>query len=58
MEFRVVNDEADEDDDLSYEVSDEALEAAGDDAMAQTVTATRICSGMRRPGLLKDETAP
>ncbi len=41
MGFSVVNDEADEGDDLSYEVSDEALEAAaGDDAMSQTVTAT------------------
>jgi hypothetical protein len=41
----VMNDEADEDNDLSYEVSDEAMEAAaGGNAMAQTVTAFYICS--------------
>jgi len=48
-----VNDEAvhqaDEEDDLSYEVSDEALEAAGDEAMPQTATATWICSGIWCP---------
>jgi hypothetical protein len=44
MGFNVMNDEADEDDDLSYEVSDEAMEAAaGGNAMAQTVTAFYLC---------------
>ena len=45
----VVNDEAvqaDEEDDLSYEVSDEALEAAGDEAMPQN---TWVCSGIWCP---------
>ena len=37
--------QADEEDDLSYEVSDEALEAAaGDEAMPQTARATWTCS--------------
>jgi hypothetical protein len=50
MGFSVVNDETDEGDDLSYEVSDEALEAAaGDDAAAQTASATWICSGIWCP---------
>jgi hypothetical protein len=45
MGFSVVNDEADEDDDLSYEVSDEAMEAAAEgNAMAQTVTVFYLCS--------------
>ena len=42
--------QADEEDDLSYEVSDEALEAAaGNEAMPQTATATWICSGIWCP---------
>ena len=45
MGFSVVNDETDEGDDLSYEVSDEAMEAAaGGNAMAQTPTVFFICS--------------
>ena len=50
MGFSVVNDETDEGNDLSYEVSDEALEAAGgEEAMRQTATATWICSGIWCP---------
>ena len=42
--------QADEEDDLSYEVSDDALEAAaGSEAMPQTATATWICSGIWCP---------
>lgn len=42
--------QAGEEDDLSYEVSDEALEAAaGNEAMPQTATATWICSGIWCP---------
>ena len=45
MGFSVMNDEADEGDDLSYEVSDEALEAAaGSNAMAQTITVFYLCA--------------
>ena len=43
-------DQADEEDLLGYEVSDEALEAAaGNEAMPQTATATWICSGIWCP---------
>ena len=45
MGFSVMNDEADEGDDLSYEVTDEAMEAAaGGIAMAQIPTAFYICA--------------
>jgi hypothetical protein len=45
MGFSVMNDEADEGDDLGYELSDEAMEAAaGGNAMAQTPTVFFICS--------------
>jgi hypothetical protein len=45
MGFSVMNDEADEGDDLSYEVSDEAMEAAaGGNAMAQTITVFYLCA--------------
>ena len=55
MGFSVMNDEADERDDLSYEVSDEAIEAAaGGNAMAQTITVFYLCapptSGQWCPG--------
>ena len=50
MGFRVMNEEAvqgDEEDHLSYEVSDEALEAAsGNEAMRQTATQFFICSSI------------
>jgi hypothetical protein len=51
MGFCVMNDEAvdqaDEEDNLSYEVSDEALEAAsGNEAMRQTATQFFICSSI------------
>jgi hypothetical protein len=51
MGIRVVNDEAIQaDEELSYEVSDEALEAAaGSEEMPQTATATWICSGIWCP---------
>jgi|SoimicMinimDraft_4_1059732.scaffolds.fasta_scaffold1887237_1 hypothetical protein len=53
MGFCVMKDEAveqaNEEDIFSYEVSDEALEAAGDEAMPQTATATWICSGIWCP---------
>jgi hypothetical protein len=53
MGFRAMNeeavDQADEEDNLAYEVSDEALEAAGNEEMPQTATATWICSGIWCP---------
>ena len=51
MGIRVMNDEAvqaDEEDHLSYEVSDEALEtAAGNEALPAW---TNLCTGIQRPG--------
>jgi hypothetical protein len=43
MGFSVMNDEADEGDDLSYEVSDEAMEAAAGGS-AQTITVFYLCA--------------
>ena len=51
MGFRVMNEEAvqaDEEDHLSYEVSDEALEtAAGNEALPAW---TNLCTGIQGPG--------